>query len=141
MCVGGDDWLSLLHCTVCIGKSDVLSFSYSLLNVIFYRWGNVPSAHSFQTETKFSLFHLKVNWPNHLYQLKYSSKAKQSKTQNKKTTPCNQPQEHREAFTDNRAEMWVKHVKERRYSTDPYCWITLLIPVSAVMTLTKSCSS
>ncbi len=120
-------------------KNYVLSFSYSLLHFIFYRWGNVPSAHSFQTETKFSLFHLKVNWPNHLYQLKLSSKAKQSKT-NKKYN-CNQPQEHREAFTDNRAEMWVKRVKERRYSTDPYCCITLLIPVSAVMTLTMSCTT
>lgn len=115
-----------------VRKKWLFYFSYSLLNVIFYRLGNVLSAHSSQTETKFSLFHLKVNWPNHLYQLKLSRKAKKN---------CNQPQDHWEAFTDNRAEMWVIRVKERRYSTDPYCWIPLLIPVSAVMTLVKSCSS
>lgn len=70
-----------------------------------------------------------------------SAQAQQQSKATQKKNNCNKPQEHREAFTDNRAEMWVKRVKERRYSTDPYCCITLLIPVSAVMTLTMSCTT
>ncbi len=63
----------------CVCALEKWCFILFLFVIKFYRWGNVPSAHSFQTETKFSLFHLKVNWPNHLYQLKLSSKAKQHK--------------------------------------------------------------
>ncbi len=122
---------------VCIGKMMFYPFLIRYY-ILYFIGGEMYHRHTASKQKQSFLYSIWKSIGQTIF-ISSSSAAKQSKT-NKKYN-CNQPQEHREAFTDNRAEMWVKRVKERRYSTDPYCCITLLIPVSAVMTLTMSCTT
>lgn len=104
-----------------VRKKWLFYFSYSLLNVIFYRLGNVLSAHSSQTETKFSLFHLKVNWPNHLYQLKLSRKAKKNVISLRTTEKHSQITEQKcESF------VWKKEDTALTRTVGSLCWFLFL---------------